>query len=115
MTKYHSHKAQCKQGHLHDSKAEARRCNELYLLKAAGEISGIQVQKRFELLPAIKYEGQPNERRIDYIADFVYTENGKVIVEDVKGKKTKDYIIKRKLFKAKYCKDNDRIKFKETK
>jgi hypothetical protein len=37
------------------------------------------------------------ERACAYVADFVYTENGKKIVEDTKGFKTKDYIIKRKL------------------
>ena len=41
--------------------------------------------------------GKLLEREVSYVADFVYTENGKRIVEDTKGFKTKDYIIKRKL------------------
>lgn len=36
-------------------------------------------------------------RAVTYIADFVYTRGGKTIVEDAKGFKTKDYIIKKKL------------------
>jgi len=35
-------------------------------------------------------------------ADFVYEENGKTVVEDVKGVRTRDYILKRKLFKYNY-------------
>ena len=45
---------------------------------------------------------QKGERAVKYIADFVYIENGKTIVEDAKGFKTEKYIIKRKLFKYKY-------------
>ena len=37
------------------------------------------------------------EKECVYIADFTYVENGEKIVEDTKGFKTKDYIIKRKL------------------
>ena len=38
-------------------------------------------------------------REIRYIADFVYTENGKTVVEDAKGYKTKEYELKKKLMK----------------
>jgi len=37
------------------------------------------------------------ERACTYVADFSYTENGRRVVEDTKGMKTRDYIIKRKL------------------
>ena len=39
------------------------------------------------------------EKSCVYIADFVYKdeETGRTVVEDAKGVKTKDYIIKRKL------------------
>jgi len=38
------------------------------------------------------------ERACDYVADFVYmNKDGQKVVEDTKGYKTKDYIIKRKL------------------
>jgi hypothetical protein len=55
----------------------------------------------------------PNERKIDYIADFVYVQDGVTVIEDSKGHKTKDYIIKRKLLKNKYCREGKFI-FKET-
>lgn len=82
-------------------------------LQKAGAIRCLQTQVKFELLPARKYEGMPNERRIDYIADFVYVQDGVTVIEDSKGHKTKDYIIKRKLLKNKYCKDGKFV-FKET-
>lgn len=113
MTKYHNKKTPCRYGHTHDSKREAVRCNELHLLQMAGEIKGLETQVKFTLLPPRKYINQPNERAVTYIADFVYEENGVTVIEDSKGKKTKDYIIKRKLLKAKYCRDGDAI-FVET-
>lgn len=81
-------------GMLFDSKKEAKRYNELKLLEKAGTIEGLKLQVPFELIPS-----QPDEKAVKYIADFVYIENGQTIVEDVKGCKTKDYIIKRKLMK----------------
>ena len=42
------------------------------------------------------------ERAVTYIADFTYYEHGKKVVEDVKGMRTKDYIIKRKLLRWRY-------------
>lgn len=83
---------------------EGNRYCELKLLQRAGKISNLELQKRYELIPA-QYEtvetgeyykvgakkGQPKtkevciEQSVVYIADFVYTENGKTIVEDVKG------------------------------
>lgn len=101
-----------------DSRKEARRYQELKLLQRAGRIAELRLQVRFELLPA-QYEktdavyvkgprkGQPKrgrciENSVVYIADFVYTENGRMIAEDVKGMRTKDYILKRKLFRYFY-------------
>lgn len=75
-----------------DSKAELKRYQELKWLEQAGAISGLERQKEYLLIPA-----QPGERKVSYRADFVYRENGQQVVEDVKGMKTKDYVIKRKL------------------
>ena len=104
MAKYHSKKARCSAGHLHDSKKEAARCNELMLLEKSGKIKNLRQQVRFELIPPAKYTDMPNERACVYIADFVYFKDGVMFVEDTKGFKTPEYIIKRKLFKQKYCK-----------
>ena len=116
MAKYHSQKVKCSQGHIHDSKKEAARCNELTLLQKAGQISDMKQQVKFELIPSMKYDNMPNERQCIYIADFVYFKDGVMFVEDTKGFKTPEYIIKRKLFKQKYCSDRycgDLIIFKE--
>jgi len=93
--KYHNHKTMvC--DILFDSKAEAKRWQELLLLERAGEITDLKRQVRYELLPFQKGENR-NERKCEYVADFTYIDNGKLIVEDAKGMTTKDYIIKRKL------------------
>lgn len=86
------------------STKEGNRYCELKLLQRAGKISNLELQKKYELIPA-QYEtvetgeyykvgakkGQPKtkqvcvEQSVVYIADFVYTENGQTVVEDVKG------------------------------
>lgn len=80
-----------------DSKKEARRYTELLLLERAGAIQELRRQVKFELIPSQRYDGKVVERPCAYVADFVYRENGNLIVEDTKGLKTRDYIIKRKL------------------
>ncbi len=94
-----------------DSHKEARRYSELTSLARAGEISELQRQVEYILVPSqtenILYTDKRGkdrlktkviERPIKYIADFVYRDKtGCIVVEDVKGKKTKEYIIKRKL------------------
>lgn len=81
------------------SMKEANRFSELKLLHKAGKIKDLQLQVTFELIPKSK-----TERAVKYIADFVYSENDKQIVEDVKSSVTKTpvYILKRKLFKLHY-------------
>ena len=87
-----------------DSKKEFERYCELRLLQKAGIITDLQTQVYFELIPA-QYEPNPEgkrkqkcvERACNYVADFVYYQGGEKIVEDTKGFRTKEYIIKRKL------------------
>lgn len=94
-----------------DSRREANRYRELKLLERVGQIQELELQKKFVLIPA-QYEtferyGKNGQRLKDgqkciekecaYYADFVYTEWGETVVEDAKGMRTKDYIIKRKL------------------
>ena len=80
-----------------DSKKEAKRYSELKTLEAAGKIENLELQKVFELIPAQRIDGKVVERAVKYKADFVYEQDGKIVVEDTKGFKTKDYIIKRKI------------------
>lgn len=81
-----------------DSKREYERWCELKLLQRAGKIRDLRRQVRYHLVPA-QYNKIRNERPVDYIADFVYQKNGRTVVEDVKGKRTPEYIIKRKLMR----------------
>lgn len=103
-----------------DSKREYNRFTELKLLEKAGQISNLRQQVKFLLIPA-QYEktnerytrgknkgelkqGRLLERECAYIADFVYIDNRtqEKVVEDTKGMRTKDYIIKRKLMLSRY-------------
>ena len=116
MSKYFSRKITV-DGIIFDSRKEATRYRELKLLQRVGQISDLQLQVRFELLPAQyadtesvytrgakkgKHKRRCIEQSVVYVADFVYTENGRQIVEDTKGVRTKDYILKRKLFRWRY-------------
>lgn len=84
-----------------DSKKEAQHYMELKLLQRAGEISNLELQPRFLLQEGFKKNGE-TYKPIYYIADFKYIEKGQVIVEDVKGKETEVFKLKRKLFEHKY-------------
>lgn len=110
--KYGSRKV-VKDGITFDSVKEYRRWCELLLLARAGKIKNLSRQVEYELIPA-QYEpdtvgarggvkrGKLLERKVSYVADFVYTQDGNTVVEDTKGFKTKDYIIKRKLMLYRY-------------
>lgn len=92
MNKYGNKKTVTSDGIKHDSIKEAKRWCELKLLERAGMIQNLERQVKYELLPK-----QDGERPVYYIADFVYTENGKKVVEDVKGMRTKEYKLKKKM------------------
>lgn len=96
-----------------DSKKEAKRYQELKTLERAGHITDLKRQVKYVLIPA-QYEpsdevfvkgkekgkskkGRLIERECAYYADFVYSCNGEIIVEDTKGIRTTEYVIKRKL------------------
>lgn len=96
-----------------DSKKEAERYMELKFLQEKGLIQDLQLQKKYILIPAQytltnevyrsgknkgqKKKGKLLEREVSYYADFDYYEDGEHIVEDTKGVRTKEYVIKRKL------------------
>ena len=109
-----------------DSKKEYNRWCELCLLQKAGKISGLKRQVKYELIPAQKrtvltgerykrndfargiIAGMPKSKEVTleqacfYIADFVYIEDGRKVVEDAKGVRTEAYKIKRKLMLLNY-------------
>jgi hypothetical protein len=85
------------------SRHEANRYIELKYMERAGLIKDLQLQKVFTLVGAQTDEkGKVIERPVKYIADFVYMENGQRVVEDAKGMRTKEYVIKRKLMLMQY-------------
>ena len=86
-----------------DSKLEAKRYTELQFLLKSGIIKDLKLQQEFELQPSFKKNGK-TIRAITYKSDFVYYDNErqKIIVEDTKGFRTKDYILKKKLFEYKF-------------
>lgn len=109
MNKYRNRKVVVN-GITFDSRREADRYRELQIMQKAGEISNLELQKEYELIPVQRepdtigpkggtYKGALIERKCSYIADFVYFDNftGKTVVEDAKGLRTSDYLIKRKL------------------
>ena len=98
--KYRNNIRKTEDGTFH-SDGEYRRWIELKWMQRAGKISDLKRQVRYELIPSQKGETR-TERKVVYVADFVYVQNGKTIVEDFKGKKTTDYILKRKLMLYKY-------------
>lgn len=73
------------------------------LLEKAGVIKNLSRQVKFVLIPSQRDEnGKVIERECSYKADFKYEEDGKTVVEDVKGFRTKEYVIKRKLMLYQY-------------
>lgn len=117
--KFGNKKVTTADGKTFDSKKEAARYYELLLLQRAGEISELETQKEFELIPA-QYETFPRygktgkrlkdgrrciEQAVKYKADFAYIDNasGRLVVEDTKGYINpssaffEKYVIKRKL------------------
>lgn len=98
MSKYRSQKITIN-GETFDSKKEYRRWQELKLLERAGEISGLDRQVKFELLPVQKNKrtGKVIERACSYFADFTYWEKGRFVVEDAKGFRTPEYKLKKKM------------------
>lgn len=98
-SKYHSKKLVV-DGITFDSEREARRYGELMALRLAGEIRDLELQKSFELIPAQRDSaGRVIERAVRYKADFYYYDVRRrcFVVEDTKGVRTDEYIIKRKL------------------
>lgn len=112
INKYGAKKTRCGKKHLHDSKKEAMRCDELNLLLKGGAISRLKQQVKFVLQPSFWF-GHEKIRPICYFADFTYMEEGVLVIEDVKGKLTDVYKLKKKMMLNK-IKNKKMCKFIET-
>ena len=89
----------------YDSKKEAKRGEYLDWLQKIGQISDLQKQVPFILQESYTNNKGEKIRAIIYVADFVYTQDGQKIVEDVNGgtaTQTEVFKIKKKLFQKKY-------------
>lgn len=84
-----------------DSRKEADRYLVLKSMEEEGSIEDLRRQVRYELIPAFDVDGR-HYRPVFYVADFVYLEDGKEVVEDVKGMRTDVYRLKSKLFARRY-------------
>lgn len=94
-SKYKNKKSEYK-GIKFDSKKEMIRYIVLDDMQKKGEITDLQLQVPFVLIPPFELNGK-KYKGMRYISDFTYKKDGKTIVEDVKGMKTDVYKIKKKL------------------
>lgn len=95
-----------------DSEREAARFCELKVLRAMGKIRDLRLQANFTLVEGYTTNDGKRIKPMVYRADFTYERaaepdcNGTVYwlreVEDAKGAKTKDYLLKKKLMQDKY-------------
>lgn len=113
--KYHA-KKKTVDGITFDSTSEANYYEKYRDMEKAGEIQNLRLQVPYELIPAIWEEYDEvvhlktkdkvvhrrklKQRAVTYIADFVFDQDGQTKVIDVKGRKTKEYILKKKMMLA---------------
>ncbi len=101
--KYHNKKCEYK-GLKFDSLKERNHYIVLEHLEKTNQIKDLKRQVKFELQPSFKLNGK-TIRAINYIADFTYLKDGVLVVVDTKGFRTKDYLLKKKMFQYKYGMD----------
>lgn len=107
MKRFNKYRAKKSGGY--DSQKEHLRANQLKFMEERGIISNLKFQVRYELIPKqtktievqlktkVKLVEKVIEQSCSYIADFVYERDGVQVVEDSKGMRLPEYIIKRKL------------------
>jgi hypothetical protein len=90
-------------GVLYDSQLERRRALELKILFEHGEITWWSWGPRYVLVDATVDERTGKRTAaVTYRPDFVVLEKGVLRVEDTKGLKTQMFMLKQKLWKARY-------------
>lgn len=101
QNKYHNKKVEY-DGIVFDSIKEKSWYIKYKLMEKSQEIWDLQRQVKFPLIETFKLNDK-TYRTTYYIADFVYLDNdGKTHVIDVKGFKTREYLLKKKLMAWKY-------------
>jgi len=96
MTKYNIRKIAINRI-IYDSKAEARRHQELCLLEKAGKIEALHYHG-----VSFKLGRSDTGRAISYTPDFTYIKDGQLIAEEVKGPRVRDWAVRAALFKEKF-------------
>lgn len=111
------------QGITFDSRYERDRFIYLCHLQKQGKISGLRLQQGFviikkvikivpvQLKTKVRYDTKVVEKEANYHCDFLYKEDGKIIVEEFKSVMTAelpDYILRRKLMVNKIYEHNKR-------
>lgn len=86
-----------------DSQKERNYYIKLKLLEEKGKIKDLKLQVKYELQPKFQI-GNKTYQKITYKADFSYIsiDDNKLHVVDVKGFKTKEYLLKKKILAYKY-------------
>lgn len=85
-------------GILFASKDEATRYVILKRREVMGEIKSLTLQPCFEIIPAFTDGSGKRHRSTHYTADFCYEERGETIIEEVKGRASRDFPLRMKLF-----------------
>ncbi len=87
-----------------DSKGELRRYKDLVMLERAGRIQDLKRQVKIALevngRSLVLRDKKGRERRLSYIADFTYYEDGVYVIEDFKGFDTPVSRLKRAIVEA---------------
>lgn len=102
--KYRAKRTVCLAGHTHASKRESIRCDELHLLQACGQITGLQFEPQFWFHIHGRQVKHENGRRVGYKPDFSYLERGRQVAEDIKSSATmtEAAVLRMALFRALY-------------
>ncbi|MDH4746666.1 DUF1064 domain-containing protein [Sphingomonas sp. CBMAI 2297] len=101
--KYQATKADCGRGHAHPSKKEARRCAQLHLEQRSGLISELEIGPRYYFEVNGRLLIHDGGRRACYTPDFRYRKaDGRLVVEDSKGMRVRDWPLRKALFRACY-------------
>lgn len=94
--KYNASRYVCRQEHRHDSIGEGQHCDNLALLKKAGEIKDYRIQILYDLVVNGK---KVTGHRVDF---EVENNDGSIEIQEFKGFATALWALKRKLFIALY-------------
>ena len=101
-------KTECAHGHTHDSKREAKRCNDLHLLQAGEQIAGLKIQPfyPFHINGSVPRMGNGHKMGVHLDFSYVDSKRGVMVAEDVKGRSklsdSRDWPLRKALFKHIY-------------